>query len=148
MTTHCGPAHALRRSIADVYLADPPPPGADRASWLTTALARAPDDPVCREMARDLLAVVTLHRRLAAALTAAEARGDRAAAAALAALLDDAAAELDGGTRAVGWRAEALDLLDPDEHAEPPLAEADAVRLFALALGLPTDEPAPSDAPD
>ncbi len=142
MTPERQAARALRRLIADAYLTDDPPPGTHRATWFITALAREPDDPAHHAMARDFLAVLDLYRRLAEALAATD---DPQTGLILHGLIGHATAELMGATRDPGWRAAALDLLEPDGRTEPPIDRADAVRLFALALGL---DPEPTDAPD
>ena len=142
MTTKTAPALHLRRLIADVYLTDHPPPGLDRATWFTTALARDPDSPEYQSMARDFLAVVGLYRRLTAARDRAD---DPTLGLVIDGLISDASAELMGATRDPGWRAAALDLLEPDGEIRPPLDHDDAVQLFALALGLDESEEEPPD---
>lgn len=132
----------LRREIAEVYLADEPPPGIHRATWFTTALKREPDNVEHHRMARDFLAVLELHARLSASLAA---TNDPQTGLVLHGLVGHAVAELMGATRDPGWRAAALDLLDPDGQTVPPLDRADAVRLFALAMGLLPDSPDAAD---
>lgn len=136
MTTDTSLARDLRRKIADLYLVDHPPPGAHRASWLTAALMRKPDDEEHHARARDFLAVVGLYRQLADALDATD---DPQTGLVLDGLIGHATAELMGECRFIGWRAAALDVLDPDAHADHPLDRQDAVRLFALALGIEPD---------
>lgn len=132
MPTDTGPALGLRLAIGALYLSDDPPPGRARAMWLMSVLRRAPHAAVSVAMARDFLAVVELHQRLSTALSHAT---DAATAAALGALVGHAEAALSAGTAHPGWRAAALDRLDPDGRAEPSLAHDDAVRLLQLALG-------------
>ncbi len=145
MTTDTSPAPELRRKIGDVYLNDNPPPGAHRATWFTTALMREPDNVQHHHMARDFLAVIDLYRRLTAALDGTD---DPQTGLVIHGFIGHATAELVGATRDPGWRAAALDLLDPDGHTEAPLDRADAVRLFALATGLLPERPELSDAAD
>jgi len=102
VTIDGGSALELRRRIGDVYLVDEPPPGTSRATWLTTALAREPDNLEFHAMARDFLAVIVLYKRLAAALDAVE---DAPTGLVLHGLLGHATAELVGATREPGWRA-------------------------------------------
>jgi len=131
MTTDMSSALHLRRRIGDVYLTEHPPPGLHRATWFTTALKREPERAEFHAMARDFLAVVDLYRRLAVARKAAV---DAQTGLVIHGLLGHATAELMGSTHHPGWRAAALDLLDPDGLAEPRIAPADAARLLALAL--------------
>jgi len=134
MTTESRSAPELRRLIADVYLVDDPPPGESRASWLTAALVRLPEEPTILDMARDFLEVIDLHRRLLAATEAARAAGDPTTALVLLGLAGYAEAALVGSTGLVGWRAAALDLLEPDDAAPGALDRDTATRLLALAL--------------
>ncbi len=145
MRTDTHPALELRRQIGDVYRVDPPPPGLHRATWLITALMREPHDVEHHARARDLLAVVDLHRRLTDALAAAT---DPRTGRALHGLVGHATAELMGANREPGWRAAALDLLDPDGGPPPPLEHTDAVRLFTLAIERRHDRCACADAAD
>ena len=148
MTTDTEPALHLRRQIANTYLRTEPPPGQARATWFVAALRRAPRNADFLAMARDFIAAIELYERLSAALAAARAAGDAATGLVLHGLLGHATAELIGSTENPGWRAAALDILDPDGHVEPPIAHADAVRLFALALGIDPDQPDPDDETD
>jgi len=145
VTIDGGSALELRRRIGDVYLADGPPPGAHRATWFTTVLMREPDNTEFHAMARDFLQVIGLYRRLIGALDAA---GDPQVGLVVHGLIGHATAELVGATRNPGWRAAALDLLDPDGKTEAPLDYEDLVRLFALALGLDPDADDPPHATD
>ena len=142
MTIDDGSALELRRRIGDVYLADDPPPGLHRASWLTTALAREPGNAEFHAMARDFLEVIELYRRLVAELDPSSEPGVGLV---LHGLVGHATAELVGGTRSPGWRAAALDLLDPDGKTSAPLDHEDMVRLFALALGPNLEAVEPGD---
>lgn len=135
-------ARHLRQRITEVYLTDEPPPGKDRATWFTTALKREPDNVEFHRMARDFLAVIGLHARLSEALAVAD---DPETGLVLHGLVGHAVAELLGATWHPGWRAAALDVLDPDGGAAPPLDRVDMARLFALAMGLLPDT---SDATD
>ena len=144
MTTDTSPALELRRKIGDVYLGDNPPPGKSRATWFITLLMREPDNVEHHHMARDFLAVIDLYRRLSTALDETE---DSQTGLVIHGLIGHATAELMGATRDPGWRAAALDLLEPDGHTRAPLDHPGAVRLFALAVGLST-EPGPFDALD
>ena len=134
MTTDSRSAPELRRLIADVYRVDDPPPGASRASRLTVELVRLPGDPTILERARDFLAVVELHRRLLAAAESARAASDPMTALVLLGLSGYAEAALMGSTGLVGWRAAALDLLEPDGAALGTLDRDTATRLLVLAL--------------
>lgn len=131
MTTDTGPALHLRCALAAIYLRDAAPPGEARAAWLIAALRRTPHDPAVISMARDLLAAVSLYRRLHARAVA-----EPDAAATTVPLLAHAAAELQGSTAHPGWRAAALDLLEPDEHVAAPLDPLTRARLLVLGLGL------------
>lgn len=134
MTTDSRPAPELRRLIADVYLVDDPPPGAARASWMTAALVREPDNADFLAMARDFLAVVDLRARLLKALDEAKAAREPMTALVVHGLVGHAEAALLGSTGLVGWRAAALDLLEPDGAAPATLDRETAARLLALAL--------------
>lgn len=144
MPTAAVPALHLRQQITDIYLAAKPPPGGHRATWFVAALKREPGREDFHAMARDFLAVVDLYRRLVSAADTAERAGDAQTGLVLHGLIGHATAELMGSTRYPGWRAAALDLLDPDGKTEPPIGREDAVRLFALALGVDRD----ADEPD
>lgn len=143
MPTAAVPALELRRSITAIYLSECPPPGAHRATWIITGLVREPTREDFHAIARDFLAVIVLYQRLVVALDAVE---DAPTGLVLHGLLGHATAELVGATREPGWRAAALDLLDPDGKTQAPLDHDDAVRLFAFALGLDPDADGPSDA--
>ena len=147
MTTDMEPALHLRRQIASTYLRPEPPPGQARATWFMAALRRSPRNAEFLSMARDFIAAIELYERLSVALAAVRAAGDAPTGLVLHGLLGHATAELMGSTENPGWRAAALDILDPDGHVEPPIDHADAVRLFALALGIDPDSVQP-DRPD
>lgn len=141
MSTDTSPALLLRRQITDIYLRAEPPPGRARATWFVAALVREPGRPEFVSMARDFLAAVGLYERLSAAVADAQARGDASTGLVLHGLRGHARAELMGSTENPGWRAAALDVLEPDGVVGVPLDHEDAVRLFALSLGLVPDTP-------
>lgn len=120
--------------IGNVYLGQDPPPGSQRAGGLLVNLRRAPTNPRHLTMARDLLAVVDLRVRLRAAVDTARAAGDQVGALVLLGLIGHADAELMGSTDCPGWRAAALDLLEPDGEDPAPLDPELATRLLALVL--------------
>lgn len=134
MTTPSRSALELRVLIGNLYLCEDPPPGIQRANLLIVNLRRAPTNPRTLTMARDLLAVVDLRARLRVAVDAARATGDQVGALVLLGLLGHADAELMGSTDRPGWRAAALDLLEPDGEAPGPLDPELATRLLALVL--------------
>lgn len=134
MTTDSRSARELRRLIADVYLADDPPPGSSRGSWLTAALMRLPDEPDVLDMARDFLAVIDLRARLLAASAIARATGDPVTALVMLGLTGCAEAALVDVAGPIGWRAVALELLASGGAAPAALDRETAARLLALAL--------------
>lgn len=134
------PALELRRAIADVYLRPDPPPGQIRAGNLLLKLIRDPQSADDRARAVDLLAAADLYDRLAEALGVARAAGDAPTALVIHGLIGHATAALLGSTNYPGWRAAALDLLDPDGAAPRPVDTQVAARLLALATA-DGDEP-------
>lgn len=142
-----GTALELRRLLTDAYLADDAPPGGERASWFITALLREPDNEDVQRMARDILAVIDLRARLIERREAAERADAPHVALVVHGLIGHADAELCGSTRNPGWRAAALDMLDPDgQERTKALPYGLAVRLFALAMGV--DETGDDSADD
>lgn len=148
MTTARRPALELRLAITDIYAAPDPPPGMSRANGLLRALKRRPDDREAQQRARDLLAVVELRARLLTLRGDAERSGADNLALVVHGLIGHADAELLGATRDPGWRAAALDLLEPDDDAPDPVDPATARRLLALALGLADEHPHDRDDSD
>ncbi len=134
MTIDSRSALELRVLIGHVYLGQDPPPGIQRAGGLLVNLRRAPTNPRYLTMARDLLAVVDLRVRLRAAVDTARAAGDQVGALVLLGLIGHADAELMGSTDRPGWRAAALDLLEPDGEDAAPLDPELATRLLTLVL--------------
>jgi hypothetical protein len=145
MSTTNGPALELRRLLTDAYLAEDAPPGGDRASWFITALLREPDNEDVQRMARDILTVIELRARLLSARDTAGRVDAPHVALVIHGLIGHADAELCGSTQNPGWRAAALDLLEPDGQERKVLPYGLAVRLFALAMGV--DEAA-DETPD
>lgn len=141
MTTDSRTALELRLALTDIFTADDPPPGASRASGLLFVLRREPECREHQQRARDLLAVLDLRARLIAHRERAE-RTDALALAVIAhGLVGHADAELLGSTGEPGWRAAALDLLEPDSDGDAdPIDPVTARRLFGLALGLCGDD--------
>lgn len=134
MTLTAASALDLRLEIGNIFSGDDPPPGAARAAALLLDLRRHPDDAEVRQRARDLLAAVALRARLVDYRDHAQ-RIDAPRVALLAhGLIGHADAELLGGTAAPGWRAAALDLLEPDDEHRDPLDRDTALRLLTLAL--------------
>jgi hypothetical protein len=147
MSTANGPALELRRLLTDAYLAEDAPPGADRASWFITALLREPDNEDVQRMARDILTVIELRARLLSARDTAGRVDAPHVALVIHGLIGHADAELCGSTHNPGWRAAALDLLEPDGQERKVLPYGLAVRLFALAMGVDeADDETPDDA--
>lgn len=134
MTIDSRSALELRLLIGKIYLGTDPPPGIQRANGLILALRRAPTNFRYLSRARDLLAAVELRTRLHAAMLAARDAGDEVTTLGLHGLIGHADAELMGSTASPGWRAAALDLLEPDGAAPCPVDAELAHRLFALAL--------------
>lgn len=133
-TTDPQSAPELRRQIAEIYLIDHPPPGKSRASLIITGLVRKPGCPDLKAMARDLIEVAQLRARLVAARDAARRRQDASLGLLIHGLIGHADAALLGSTDAPGWRAAALDILDPDDEPRASLDAAATERLFALVL--------------
>lgn len=151
MTTDTRPAPDLRLAITDIYTGESPPPGAERASGILFMLRREPESETQRHRARDLLAVIDLRARLLDHRERAERAGAHSLALVVHGLIGHADAELLGSTRDPGWRAAALDILDPDGESDGDADHVDdetARRLFALALGLDGDETADDAAGD
>lgn len=148
MTTERRPALELRLAITDSYAADHPPPGMDRANVLMLGLKRQPNDLRAQQRARDFLAVIDLRARLIKLRGDAERAGANNLALVVHGLVGHADAELLGATRDPGWRAAALDLLEPDGEESDPLDPATARRLLALALGLDDDRSPEHDDSD
>lgn len=140
MTTEKRPALELRLAMTDAYSGEDAPPGAERARALVLGLRRAPDDVEAQRRARDLLTVLDLRAGLLRLRADAERVGAANLALVVHGLAGHADAELLGATRDPGWRAAALDLLDPDGDERDPLDPATARRLLALALGLPIED--------
>lgn len=140
MTTARGTALQLRLAITDAYAGAEPPPGVERAVALVRGLKRAPTDAEAQRRARDLLAVLDLRARLIAHRERAERAGAANLALVVHGLVGHADAELLGATRDPGWRAAALDLLDPDGEERDPLDPTVARHLLALALGFTDDD--------
>lgn len=134
MSTVNGPALELRQAITEVYTADDPPPGIERANALVLALKRSPRAETLRR-ARDLLSVVELRARLLRLRAAAESAGAATRALVVHGLIGHADAELLGGEGDAGWRAAALDLVEPDGVEVDPVDPVTARRLLALARG-------------
>lgn len=82
----------------------------------------------------------TIYDRLTEALALARVRYDAMTSLVIHGLLGHATAALLGSTNDPGWRAAALDLLDPEGAAPKPLDDALAARLLALATA-DDDEP-------
>lgn len=135
MTTPSTSTLDLRLALADAFAADPPPAGARRARDLIATLQRTPNDIGAQHRARDLLAVVDLRQRLITARDRARQLGTPHVALTAHGLIGHADAELLGSTSNPGWRAAALDLLDPDDEHRDPLDRDEALRLLVLALG-------------
>lgn len=150
MTTSTGPALQLRLAITGIYTGENPPPGAERASGLLFLLRREPECVEHHHRARDLLAVLDLRARLLDHRERAEGAGAHNLALVVHGLIGHADAELLGSTRDPGWRAAALDILDPDDESDAtdPIDNETARRLFALALGLYGDDAADDAAGD
>lgn len=148
MTTAPRPALELRLAITDAYSGGDPPPGAERARRVVLALKRAPNDVETQGRARDLLAVVDLRARLLKLRADAERAGAPNLALVAHGLIGHADAELLGATRDPGWRAAALDLLEPDGQERDPLDPGTARRLLALALGLASGAAGERDGSD
>lgn len=146
MTTTKRPALELRLAIGEIYRGDDPPPGLERANAVIRALRRRPDDRAAQQRARDLLAVVELRDRLLTLRGDAERAGAPQLALVVHGLVGHADAALLGATGDPGWRAAALDLLEPDGAAAEPLDRLTARRLLALALGI--DDDGPDDSAD
>lgn len=102
-------------------------------------LKRASTDAEAQRRARDLIAVLDLRARLIAHRERAERAGAASVALLAHGFIGHAVAELLGATRDPGWRAAALDLLDPDGEERDPIDPTIARRLLALALGLDGD---------
>lgn len=142
MTTAAASALDLRLAISHAFNADEPPPGASRAAALLLDLRRDPDnDDTCRE-ARDLLTVVDLRARLINTRDTAQRLDAPQVALVAHGLIGHADAELLRGTHNPGWRAAALDLLEPDDENRDPLDRNTALRLLTLALRTDDDDAA------
>lgn len=137
----------LRLALIEIFTSPSAPPGTKRANRLILALRQTPDDAELHQRARDLLAVVELRRQLIAHRERAEQAEAPHLALVVHGLIGHADAELLGGRGDPGWRAAALDLLEPDgDEAPDPVDPATARRLFMLALGLDAHGGAPDDA--
>lgn len=133
MTTPAASALDLRLAISHAFNADQPPPGASRAAALLLDLRRDPDnDDTHREARARLINTRDTAQRLDAPQVALIAHG----------LIGHADAELLRGTHNPGWRAAALDLLEPDDENRDPLDRNTALRLLTLALRTDDDDAA------
>lgn len=136
MTTPALAAHALRQRLADAFAIDDPPPGLARAITITSALLREPGDLDVHHRARDLLEVVTLRCRLLVVRDRAHDANQPGLGLVAHGLIGHATAELLGAMGEPGWRAAALDLIEPDLTVVEPLSAEVAQRLLSLALGV------------
>lgn len=135
MSTDLDSTLELRLALARAFLAEPMPPGIKRANALIVVLKRNPDDAEAKRQARDLLAVMELRARLLDIRDRAQRAGAPNVALVAHGLVGHAEAELLGSMSYPGWRAAALDLLEPDEAQSEPLESEVALRLLVLALG-------------
>lgn len=140
MSTNLDSTLDLRLALARAFLAEPTPPGIKRANALLVALKRNPDDEEAQRQARDLLTVLKLRARLLDVRDRAHRAGAPNVALVAHGLIGHAEAELLGSMSYPGWRAAALDLLEPDEERYEPLDRAVALRLLVLALGKDGDD--------